>query len=162
MKLPELSWDWPEIAVILHWKLAPLGYVLYPEDLVTLPTDRVLLTDRKPDRITLTFISVESAKRRAAAERGETRATVSELQGRWEKIAVCMLWHFAQRGKLGKRDSITLTEYDRQSVPGHLQLMATGHAQGVEWRFLDRAEAARLAKWDKDNEGAMIQEQTQC
>ena len=86
---------------------------------------------------------------------------MSELQGRWQKIAVVACWHFARRGKLGRKDSITLTEFDRAAVPGHLQLMASGHAQGVEWRFLPRSEAEALAAWDAENEGIMVKEKTQ-
>lgn len=161
IKLPELAWGWPEIAVILTWKLAPNGFVLLMEDLVSLPTDRVLLEDRRPDRIVLSFISVQSALERSRPERGENRATVSELQGRWQKHAVCIAWHFARKGKLGRKDSITLTEYDRAAVPGHLQLMATGHALGVEWRFLPNEEAKKIQDWDRDNEGMLIKEKTQ-
>jgi hypothetical protein len=160
-KIPELAWDWSEIAVVMIWKVAPNGFVLLLEDMVSLPRERVLLEDRKPDRITLSFISLDSAKRRSAPERGENRATVSELQGRWQKIAVVTAWHFARLGKLGKGDSITLTEQDRQCVPGHLQLMASGHAQGVEWRFLPRSEAKKIQDWDLDNEGIMIKEKLQ-
>jgi hypothetical protein len=160
-KAPELAWDWPTIAVTLIWKIAPMGFVLLLEDMITLPRDRVLLTDRQPTKIVLSFISVESAKRRASAELGEHRATVSELQGRWEKIAVCTLWHFARRHKLGKKDSIALTEYDRAALPSHLQLMASGHADGVEWQFLPNVNAQRIADWDKDNEGMIMLERLQ-
>jgi hypothetical protein len=157
----EIAWGWPEIAVVLIWKIAPNGFVMAVEDLVTLPRERVLVEERKPDSITLSFVTLATAKKLMAAERGEERATLSELQGRWQKIAICTAWHFARLGKLGRKDSIVLTEQDRQAVPGHLKLMASGHADGIEFRFLPRAEAEAIAKWDLDNEGIMIREKTQ-
>jgi hypothetical protein len=160
-KKPELAWGWPEIAVTMIWKLAPNGFVIFKEDMISLPTDRVLREYRDSEKITLQFISVTHAKRLSSAELGENRATVSELQGRWMKIAVVTAWHFARLKKLGKSDSITLTEYDRAAVPGHLQLMASGHAQGVEWRFLPTREAKAIQDWDFDNEGILIKEKTQ-
>lgn len=152
MRLLEIAWDWPEIAVILAWRLAPNGFVMVHEDLLTLPFDRVFITERKPERITLSFMGVKAAKRLMAPERGTERATVSELQGRWQKIAVCTLWHFARLKKLGPKDSVTLTEWDRHAVPGDQQWMAAGHPMGVEWRFMHRLEAARLAKQYRDHE----------
>lgn len=147
----ELSWDWSLIAIVLIWKLAPKGFVMLREDMARLPMDRVLLEDRQPDRIALSFIPLKDAKRRAAPERGEHRATVSELQGRWQKIAVVALWSLSKTG-------VTLTEYDRAAVPAGLQLMASGHEFGVEWRFLPRWEAEKYRKFDQDNEGRMILE----
>lgn len=147
----ELAWDWSVIAVTLLWKLAPQGLVMLREDMARLPRDRVLLEDRQADRIVLSFIPLREAKRRAAAERGEQRATVSELQGRWQKIAVVALWSLSKTG-------CTLTEYDRAAVPDGLQLMASGHEFGVEWRFLPRWEAKKHRDWDFDNEGKMISE----
>lgn len=161
MKQPGLNWGWPEIATTLIWKLAPQGFVLLLEDMISLPRDRVLLDDRRPDRIVLSFINLPAAQRLMAAERGEHRATMTELQGRWHKIAVVSLWHFARLHKLGKKDSLTLTEYDRASLPSHLQLMASGHAQGVEWQFLPNREAKKIADWDRDNEGHLILERLQ-
>jgi hypothetical protein len=158
---PELAWGWPEIAVVMIWKIAPNGFVILKEDMISLPTDRVLREYRDSEKIVLSFIGVKHAKRLSAAELGEHRATVSELQGRWQKIAVVAAWHFARLHKLGKNDSITLTEYDRAAVPGHLQLMASGHAQGVEWRFLPLREAKAIQDWDRDNEGILIKEKTQ-
>jgi len=160
-RLPEIAWGWPEIAVILAWRLAPNGYVILKEDLISLPTDRVLMEERKPERLTLAFIPIARAVRLMDKARGTQAATTSELQGRWQKIAVTTAWHFARRRMLGKFDSITLTEYDRQAVPSDLTLMASGHSQGVEWRFLPHAEAARLAAWDREHEGIMVQEKTQ-
>jgi hypothetical protein len=160
-KKPELAWGWPEIAVTMIWKLAPNGFVILMEDMLSLPTDRVLREYRDREKITLQFIGVAQAKRLSGPELGENRATVSELQGRWMKIAVVSAWHFARLKKLGKHDAVTLTEYDRAAVPGHLQLMASGHAQGVEWRFLPTREAKAIQDWDFDNEGILIKEKTQ-
>jgi hypothetical protein len=152
MRVPEINWDWAEISVILAWKIAPEGFVMQHEDLVTLPFDRVFVTARRPAHLTLSFVGVKAAKRLMVAERGTERATVSELQGKWQKIAVCMLWHFARLKKLGPKDSVTLTYQDKDAVPANLQWMAAGHPFGVEWRFMPRAEAARLARWYRDNE----------
>jgi hypothetical protein len=161
LRKPELPWDWPMIAVTLIWKIAPNGFVLLQEDMISLPTDRVLREYRDSEKIVLSFIGVQHAKRLSEPQLGEHRATVSELQGSWMKIAVVTCWHFARLGKLGKNDSIALTEYDRAAVPGHLQLMASGHAQGVEWRFLPTREARAIQDWDFDNEGILIKEKTQ-
>jgi hypothetical protein len=138
----ELQWGWPEIAVVLIWKLAPKGFVMYREDMARLPMDRVLLEDRQVDRIALSFIPLRQAKARSQAKKD--RATVSELQGRWQKIAVVALWALA-------KDGVTLTEYDRAAVPSGLQLMASGHALGVEWRFLPRWEAAMHRRRDEEH-----------
>lgn len=148
---PELSWGWAQIAVVMIWKLAPKGFVMLREDMARLPMDRVLLEDRQPDRICLSFIPLNQAKKRMAPERGEHRATLSELQGRWQKIAVVALWSLAKQG-------VTLTEQDRAAVPGGLQLMASGHEFGVEWRFLPSWEAKKHRDWDLENEGRMILE----
>jgi hypothetical protein len=147
--MAELAWDWSVIAVALIWKLAPKGFVLFREDMARLPLDRVLLEDRQADRITLSFIPLKEAQQRAAPERGEKRATVSELQGRWQKIAVVALWSLSKTG-------ITLTEYDRAAVPDGLELMASGHEFGVEWRFLPRWEAQQHRKWDFEHEGGTM------
>lgn len=159
--MSEVTWDWPVIATTLIWKLAPKGFVLRKETLFTLPMDRVLMVDRKADRITLAFITIDDAQDRMAPELGEHRATKSELQGRYEKLAVCTAWQFARTHKLGKKDSITLTEYDRAAVPADLQLMASGHARGIEWQFLPNSQAKKIANWSKDNEGMLIVERVQ-
>jgi hypothetical protein len=149
--MSELNWDWSQIAVTMFWKLAPKGYVMLREDMARLPMDRVLLEDRNAERIELKFITLKEAHARAEAKRPEERATVSELQGKWQKIACVTLWSLAKEG-------VTLTEYDRAAVPSGLQLMASGHALGVEWRFLPRWEAEKYRKWDLENEGKMILE----
>jgi hypothetical protein len=145
----ELAWDWSQIAVALIWKLAPKGFVMFRHDMARLPMDRVLLEDRQSDRICLSFITLKDAKKRSAPERGEHRATVSELQGRWQKIAVVALWSLSKTG-------ITLTEYDRAAVPDGLQLMASGHEFGVEWRFLPRWEAKKHRDFDLEHEGGRM------
>ena len=159
--MSEIAWGWPEIAIIIAWKLAPKGFVMRTEDLVSLPRDRVLIEKRTAKRLVLSFVALDIAHALKAPEYGTESASVSELQGRWQKIAVCTLWHFARRGKLGKKDSVTLTQWDKAQVPADVKLMASGHAQGVEWRFLPRGEADSIAKWDEENEGAMIEERTQ-
>jgi hypothetical protein len=145
----ELTWDWSVIAVTMIWKLAPKGFVMFRHDMARLPMDRVLLEDRQADRIVLSFIPLKEAQQRTAPERGQHRATVSELQGRWQKIAVVALWSLSKTG-------ITLTEYDRAAVPNGLQLMASGHEFGVEWRWLPRWEAERHRKADLEHEGGAM------
>src|SRR5277367_1519757 len=127
--MAELDWDWHTIAVTLLWKLTPGGLVLFPEDLKALPHDRVLLIERLTDRINLSFITLQEAHARTHAPKPESRATTDKLVGRWKQIAAVMAWKIAKQG-------VTLTEYDRQSVPSDLILMTAGHRLGVEWNFI--------------------------
>jgi hypothetical protein len=157
MGAPELNWGWPEIVVTMIWKLAPNGFVMLTEDLVALPRDRVMLDDRQPDKIVISFVTLATARRLMAPERGENRATLSELQGRWYKTAAVLAWKWTRSGLIAKA-GVTLTEYDRQAVPGHLVLMASGHADGIEYQFLPRTEAKRIEDWDRENEGIIIKE----
>jgi hypothetical protein len=136
--MKELTWGWEEIAVTLMWRLAPNGLVLFPSDL-RLPHDRVLLEERLPDRISLSFVTLKEAHSRSHAERLESRASVDQLRGsRWQQIAVVMLWKL-------KRGGIVLTEQDRAAVPGGLELLTSGHPQGVEWRFLPKRDVLKLS-----------------
>jgi hypothetical protein len=138
----ELDWGWQLIAQTLLWKLAPGGVVLFPHEL-KLPQDRVLLEERLPDRINLSFITLKEAHARTHAERSEQRATTDKLVGRWKQIAVVMAWKLAKNG-------VTLTEYDRQSIPSDVILMTAGHRLGVEWQFVPRvlAEKQRLREFE--------------
>lgn len=149
-----VTWGWPEICVALMWRLAPTGVVITRGDLRALPMERVLLEDRGETDMRFSWIPLSQAKARikpsAPAKFGE-RATVSELQGRWQKIACVLLWKLA-------RDGITLTPADLAAVPSHLVLLAHGHADDIEYRFLPRDEAKRIQDWERDNEGRIILE----
>lgn len=155
--MTEIAWDWAQIAVVLAWKMAPNGFVMFPADLVALPRERVMLDDRKADRITLSFVTITAAKRLLAAERGEHRATLSELQGRWHKIVAVCAWKWTREGLIPK-SGVILSEYDRQAVPGNLILMASGHEQGIEYRFLPRAEAQSIETKAREDDGVVLME----
>jgi len=135
--MSELSWSWQEIAITLLWKLAPRGLVLFPHDL-NLPRDRVLLEERTETRIALSFITLKEAEARTHAPRPESRASTDKLYGRWQQIACVMLWKLRKKG-------VTLTPADKDGVPAGLELLTSGHPDGVEWRFMPRPEALRKA-----------------
>lgn len=144
--MKELDWPWSVICTTAFWKLAPGGLVLFPQDLKALPHDRVLLEERLPDRINLSFITLKEAYARTHAEKPENRASTDKLTGRWRQAAVVILWRIAKQG-------VTLTEQDRQAVPGDLILMTAGHPLGVEWNFIHRSVAARQRMRAWENEG---------
>ncbi len=151
----ELGWGWPEIAVTLMWRLAPKGVVITRRDLGGLPQDRVLLTDRRQHSIIFSWITIAEAHRRTRPMLAiEQKATVSELQGRWEKLGVVLLW------KLARDKGVELTQADRAAVPGHLMLLAHGHAEDIEYRFVPREEGERIEKFERENEGRIITERT--
>ena len=151
-KRRELDWDWPEIALTLMWRLAPKGVVISRSDLGSLPLDRVLAVERSWHSIHLHFIDEKALEKMAKrpAESGE-RPTVEELSGRWQKAAIVLLWKLAKNG-------IRLTGADRRRVPAHVQLLQQGHAQEIEFRFVSHAISAKIAAWERDNEGKIITE----
>lgn len=148
-------WTWPRIACALMWRLAPQGCKVTRKDLGSLPMDRVLVDDRKASEIRFSWLPTEGMKPRvdagAATGRPEDRVGVSELQGRWMKLATVLLWKLA-------RDGLTLSPRDFEAVPAHLQLLAEGHADCIEYRFLPHAQAAAIARREADNEGKIIVE----
>ena len=125
--------------------------MLFREDLNGLPHDRVLLEERLPDRINLSFITLEEAHARTHTERAEQRATTDKMVGRWRQIACVLLWKLAKKG-------VTLTEYDRQSVPSDLILMTAGHRLGVEFQFIHRNVAHRQRMQAIEDTGKDIME----
>jgi len=150
--MSELAWGWPEIAVVLVQKLAPQGVVVTRKDLARLPFDRVLIEDRHADRIVFRWATLEEAEAmKKPLALGGRKAGVSQLQGRWQKLAVVLLWKLA-------KDGCTLMGYDRDAVPADKVLLAHGHAQDLEYRFVDRDEARRIAAWEKENEGKTVLE----
>lgn len=145
--------NWPEIAVTLMWKLAPAGVVIIRKDLASLPQDRVLIDERDATSVRFSWMTPEAARLHAKRLKQHTgeKAGVSQLQGRWQKIAVVLLWKLA-------KDGVMLGQTDRDAVPAHLTLLAHGHEQDIEYRFVPRSEAQRIARWEKDNEGKTIVE----
>src|SRR5271170_1404790 len=155
MSLAELNWDWPEIACVLMWKLAPTGTVLTRKDLGALPMDRVLIEDRQPDRISLSFTTLKKAMDlREALHKLNQPAGVSALEGRWKKLSCVLLWKLCKGG-------VVLTQHDRDALPTDKTLLTHGHKNDVLLRFLPRAEAARIQKWEKEHEGKDIMETLQ-
>jgi hypothetical protein len=151
----ELTWGWVTIACVLAWRLAPEGIVITRKDLASLPHDRVLKDHRDVEGtlIRFSFVSIEEAQRltRPVVIGAKPEASVSELQGKWQKIACVLLWKMA-------RDGITLTQADRDAMPADRTLLMHGHAQDLELRFLPHAQAARIAAWERDNEGHEVME----
>jgi hypothetical protein len=137
----ELAWGWPTIAAVLMWKLAPQGVRLQRRDLGALPIDRVLLEDRQVDRIVLTWIDLTEAQQRAnrtpGIDRRGERASVEQLGGRWQKLAVALLWKLAREG-------VTLTSWDLAQLPLDRVLLAEGHEHDIEFRFVSRADSKRI------------------
>lgn len=152
--MTELQWGWPEIAVTLMWRLAPKGVTITRRDIGRLPQDRVLLEDRRETEIRLTWITLEEAQQRTKPlTAAHEKASVSELQGRWQKIAVVLLWKLAKNG-------VTLTQADRNCVPADQRLLAHGHEHDIEYRFVPQREAANIEKFERENEGRIITERT--
>ena len=150
----ELSWDWPTIACVLMWKLAPDGVVITRKDLGALPQDRVMLDERLGATLKLSFVTVKQATLIRELLAKQSSVGVSTLDGRWQKIAVVLLWKLRKGG-------ITLTESDRAQVPHDKTILAHGHRDGVEFRFMPKSEATRLTAWDRDNEQKLIKEVVQ-
>lgn len=148
--MKELNWGWEKICLTLMWRLAPNGLVLYPRDL-DLPRDRTLLEERRSDYIWLAFISLREAYARTHAT--ADRATTDKLYGRWQQIAIVMMWKLAKTG-------LRLTEADHNAIPKHLELLTSGHPDGVEWRWLPRLEAHAIRRHEFENEGRIITEQS--
>lgn len=152
----DLNWQWDEIACVLFWCLAPRGTIITRKDLAALPMERVLLEDRRPSEIRFSWISIEDAQKRHKPTDGLSEAaTVDTIEGsRWKKIAAVLLWKLA-------KDGITITPLDRSQIPADRILMASGHRNDIEYRFLPRSEAAAIQKSERDNRGKIILENGQ-
>jgi hypothetical protein len=142
--MTELNWDWSVIAVVLIHRVAPQGLTLTRHDLHELPMERVLLEDRHPHEIRFSWVTLQAAQSRAATiamgrPRGVPKASVSQLQGRWQKIGCVLLWKFC-------KDGIILTERDRDALPTDRVLLAHGHENDIELRFAPRSEAVAIQK----------------
>ena len=138
---------------MVAWKLAPNGVLVTRADLGHLPMDRVLVQERQSDRMILRWVSLEEAGalRDALATQGE-KAGVSQLQGRWMKLACVLLW------KLARDQTVVLMQYDRDAIPHDRVLLAEGHAHDIEYRFVSRVESERISRRERDNDGRIILE----
>jgi hypothetical protein len=154
--MSDLNWQWDEIAVVLFWRLAPHGVTITRKDLAALPMERVLLEDRRPTEIRFSWISIDEAQKRHKPTDGLSEAaTVDTIEGsRWKKIAAVLLWKKA-------KDGIVITPLDRSMIPNDKILMASGHANDIEYRFLPRSEAATIQRQERDNRGKIILENGQ-
>lgn len=158
MKLTVKKWGWPEVWAVLCWKLAPNGATLSKFDMRALPYDRVgVWDDNEPGIFRIQFLSLEAAQKLSEVlgknANPDDRAQLEQLSGRYQKCAYVLLWKYLKAG-------ITLTDQDRSSVPGHLELLTEGFADTVSFRWVPRREAARIAKLELDNEGKHIREKT--
>jgi len=153
--MSEISWDWPAITCILLWKLAPKGVTITRKDLAALPHDRVFVDYRDPEgtHIQFTFVTPEEARRIQPLILSATgrKVGVSELQGKWKKTAIVILWKLA-------KDGCILTHQDRDALPAGKMLLASGHAKDIEYRFCDRREGEGIARFERDHEGKAILE----
>jgi hypothetical protein len=152
MALKELDWSWVQIACTLMWRFAPMGCVVRRQDL-KLPEDLVLVENREPAYIRLYWATLEEAQKMSTPIIVGTppKASVSELQGRWQKLACVLMWKFA-------KDGITLRPKDLDLVPADKTLLAHGHAQDIEYRFTTHAEARRIVAWEAEQEGRIVME----
>lgn len=145
-----LNWSWQRITFAMLWKLSPRGLVLLRRDL-KLPHDRVLLEDRSPDCIALSFITLKEAHARTHTSVAEQRASTEPLSGRWKQIACVMLWKLSKAG-------ILLGQADHDAVPGGVELLTCGHRDGVEWNFVPKLQARMIEKDQFENLGKTIME----
>lgn len=138
-----MNWSWTEIFIVAMARLAPKGMELNPDDVVALPLERVLIDHRGPRAITFTWVSIEEANGIALRERlkGDP-ASKSELQGRYQKLTVLLLWKLA-------KDGITLTEADSALIPDGKFLFE----DGIEYKWLPVAEGMALRKRIQEHEG---------
>jgi hypothetical protein len=140
--MSELNWDWEVIATAMLWRLARKGVVITRKDLGSLPFDRVLVDHRDPEGtyIKLSFVPVDEAEkiRDATPVIPGQRVTVSEMQGRWQKLAIVALW------KLRKTLPVVLTKEDRARVPHDRLLLIEGFKDDVLLHFVGRHQARKM------------------
>jgi hypothetical protein len=151
----ELAADWAAIACILVWKTPEHRVALTRKELRELPLERVLMTDTAGDQVVFRWVTVKEAQRQAdtiasLSDRRE-KASVEQLQGRWQKTAVVLLWHLA-------RDGVTLVPRDKDELPSDQVMLASTHGDTVEWEWMPRARAKTIQDWERDNRGRIIVE----
>jgi hypothetical protein len=152
----ELNWDWPQICCVLMWRLAPAGVTVSRADLHALPMELVLIVRREPSLIAFTWVTVEEAQRLRGviallARTPDDWAGVEPVMGRWQKLSSVLLWKLA-------KDGVTLTPNDLEALPKDRVLLAEGHADDIEYRFVPRPEAERIRKRESDSEGRNVLE----
>jgi hypothetical protein len=151
-KTPELAWEWPQIACTLCWRLRPEGFYLVKDDLASLPQNRVMIEERSSEHIRFRFSSINGAIRLRESHAAQgTKASVEELQGHWHKLVVVLVWKFA-------KDGITITPADWSAVPVDKQLRMDGYHDGIEYRFVPHADAARLMRVEQERGTNLITE----
>jgi hypothetical protein len=139
--MTELAWDYEVIATVLLWKYARRGVVITRKDLGGLPYDRVLVDYRDPEGkyIKLSFVPVEDAEKLANTTpvTPEHKVGVSEMQGRWQKMAIVALWKL-------RRTGVVLTESDRNAVPPDRLLLIEGFKDDVLLHFVNKFQACKM------------------
>jgi hypothetical protein len=142
----ELTWDYEVIATVLLWKYARKGLVVRLKDLGSLPFDRVLNEYRAEDgtHIRLSFVPIEEAEklRNAIPVATGQKVGVSEMQGRWQKMATVALW------KLKRDKPVVLTEADRLAVPHDRLLLIEGFKDDVLLHFVNKFQARKMLEKD--------------
>lgn len=158
--MSEVTWDWTQIGAMLAWRLrarwGARGIVLTRKDLGSLPMSDVLFYERTDTCIKFEWLPLREAHRRsrkvaAKALTSDHMTGVQRLEGRWQKTCIVLLWKFW-------RDGCTLVQKDLDDLPANEVLLIHGHAQDSELRFVTRAEAARIQKEERDNEGRIVTE----
>jgi hypothetical protein len=156
--VPELTWDWHVISACLLWRLAPAGLVITRKDLGALPMDRVLVDHRDVSgtKIALYFVTLEQAEKlrdygSPYVALPDSKVGLRTLEGRWNKMAVVVLWKL-------RKDGIVLIPADREAVPEDKILLMSGFKDDLELRFVPRAQAAQIQKSALEHEGKNIVE----
>src|ERR1700687_4067375 len=154
-----LEHDWAGVAALLVWQKVPKEGIRFTRaEMATLPVDRVLFFETDEPLIHFRWISPEDAEveavRVSLKTAGREKLGVSELQGRWQKTAVMLLWLLA-------RDGITLSAQDRDQLPADQVMLTTAHGDTVEFRYVPRAEAERIRAFELEHEGKIVTEALQ-
>lgn len=152
--MAEVAFTWLDVVLVAMVRLAPKGAKLTPDDMRALPHDRALVEDRNPERLELRWLSINAAEDLARREllAGE-KPTAQRVEGRWQKIACCLLWKLARDQTFVVRQS----DLDAYELAGH-KLDIRGHADTVELLFTPRAEAVAAERRALEQEGLAIGE----
>lgn len=153
-----LDGNWPAICALLVWKQIGHEILLSKKHMRDLPEDRVLMYETEGHVTRFKWMTIAQSKKLAAAKKlaagGKAVVGVEQLQGRWQKIAVVLLW---QR----YRDGVTLSVREVDDLPADQIMLTHSHGDVVEFRYVASAEAAFIQKWEKENEGRSVVEKVQ-
>ena len=141
----EICWNWAQIFIVLMAKLAPVGVEINPDDVVALPMDKVLSVHRDAEAVTLSWVGIADAHAMTnpiIEVPGAEKPSVSQLQGRYMKLA-CILAH-----KLAP-NGIRLTQADADLIPEGQFVFE----DGIEYKWLPVAQGLALRRRERDNEG---------